>query len=102
MPETEFRFPAYQGFVPDSSWLEPAYPIKQAVQTAIRNQCQLNEAIIRSLLERWVSGLEPSVAYDRRGNIIGLCDANAPLGSKPFILRPLSPSVSVLPSKDRK
>jgi hypothetical protein len=44
-----------------------------------------NEAIVRSLLERWVSGLEPSVAM-RDGQIIGLCDAAAEVGSTPWIL----------------
>lgn len=44
-----------------------------------------NEAAVRSLLERWVSGLEPSIAM-RNGEIVGLCDAVAPIGCTPWVL----------------
>lgn len=75
-------------FVPKPHWLETTYDIKHVVDRAVSNQSSANEVVIRGLLERWVSELEPAVAYDRCGNILGLCDKAAPLGSKPFILRP--------------
>jgi hypothetical protein len=43
------------------------------------------EVIIRGLLSRWVSELEPAVAY-RDGQIIGLTLAEAEVGSRPWIL----------------
>lgn len=49
-------------------------------------KCRKDEAAVRELLGRWVSELEPAVCY-HRGEIIGLTLADAPLGSKPFILR---------------
>lgn len=55
------------------------------LDTGLCHAC--NEATVKSLLSRWVSELEPCIAMDKRGNIIGLTLANAPLGSKPFILR---------------
>jgi hypothetical protein len=45
------------------------------------------EAALRRLLERWVSEVEPAIVRNRRGNIIGLCDAAAPLGSSPFVFK---------------
>ncbi len=50
-------------------------------------QAAVNEVLVRHLLSRWVSELEPAVAYDRQGRIIGLTLADAPVGSAPFILR---------------
>jgi hypothetical protein len=45
------------------------------------------ERKVRWLLSRWVSGLTPAVAYGPSGEILGLCDADAPIGSKPVIFR---------------
>jgi len=44
-----------------------------------------NERIIRQLLEHWVSGLEPAVVF-QRGEIVGLCDANAQIGDTLFVM----------------
>ncbi len=57
------------------------------LKAAVRRKLARDEQIIRELLGRWVSELEPCVAYDPDFEIIGLCPANAPLGSSPFILR---------------
>ena len=59
--------------------------MQAAIDRAMAAQAAHNEAVVRSLLGRWVSGLEPSIAM-RNGKIIGLCDAAAPLGSIPWIL----------------
>jgi hypothetical protein len=61
--------------------------LKDFVRRGMAAKNAADEAIIRHLLSQWVSELEPAVARDKQRNIIGLCDANAPLGSKPFILR---------------
>ena len=53
---------------------------------AYRAKVQDNEAIICGLLSRWVSELEPAIAFEN-GEIIGLTLAEAQVGSKPFILR---------------
>lgn len=52
---------------------------------AVAQKTASNENIIRELLGRWVSELEPAVAY-RNGEIIGLTIADAPIGSCPPIL----------------
>ncbi len=64
-------------------------PIEDHYRKLLAARMARDEQLIRSLLERWVSELEPAIAY-RNGEIIGLTPANAPLGSKPFILRVLS------------
>lgn len=45
-----------------------------------------DEAKVRELLGRWVSGLDPAIVYFR-GEVVGLCDADAGAGSSPFILK---------------
>lgn len=57
----------------------------ELVREMQRQQAEHDERMVRSLLERWVSGLEPAIVY-RDNKIAGLCDADAPLGSKPFVL----------------
>ena len=37
-----------------------------------------DEHIVRKLLGKWVSKLEPAIVYDRQGNIIGLTRADMP------------------------
>jgi hypothetical protein len=50
------------------------------------DRAKAEEALIRRLLGCWVSEMPPAVAYDRRGNILGITIADCPLGSSPFIL----------------
>lgn len=57
------------------------------VRQAALAQAAVDEEIIRGLLGRWVSELEPAVARDENGKIIGLTSADAAIGSEPFILR---------------
>lgn len=52
-----------------------------------RERAARQEEQLRGLLEQWVSGLSPAVAMDKWGEIMGLCDADAPLGSRPYIFR---------------
>ena len=52
-----------------------------------REVAKENEQKVRLLLEHWVSGLDPALAIDADGKIIGLTDADAPLDSSPYILR---------------
>ncbi len=59
--------------------------MKVALDRAILAKAAHDEAVLRRLLGRWVSGLEPAVAY-RNGEIIGLTVADAPIGSSPFLL----------------
>jgi hypothetical protein len=60
--------------------------IEEYVRRAMQEKCRREEAVIRELLSRWVSGDEPAVARGPDGEIIGLCQADAMIGSKPFIL----------------
>ena len=61
---------------------------KRVLRDAVDQDAREREDIVRWLLGRWVSGLEPAVAVDSRsGQIIGLCDADAVPGSSPYILR---------------
>jgi hypothetical protein len=39
-----------------------------------------NDATVRDLLGRWVFGLEPAIAMDRNGNVIGIVPAVTPVG----------------------
>jgi hypothetical protein len=59
--------------------------LEQYVSSAIQLRAASDEIIIRSLLGRWVSELEPAVAWCD-GEIIGLCPAGAEIGTSPFIL----------------
>jgi hypothetical protein len=59
---------------------------ERALVRAMEAKTRRDEETVRRLLERWVSELEPAVAY-RDGEIIGLTIADAPLGSCPPILR---------------
>lgn len=58
----------------------------------IVRRCQIakmaaDEAKVRELLGRWVSGCDPAVAYEGT-EVIGLCDADVPVGTRnTFILR---------------
>jgi hypothetical protein len=61
--------------------------LTEANMLAVIGRCHRDEALVKDLLGRWVSELEPAVAYDKRGNVIGLTLADAQVGSKPFILR---------------
>jgi hypothetical protein len=45
------------------------------------------EAKVRGLLGQWASEIPPAIAIGQDGDILGLCDADAPLGSKSFIFR---------------
>ncbi len=56
------------------------------IRRAALARAAADERTIRNLLERWVSELPPAVAY-QNGEVIGLTLADAPVGSKPFILR---------------
>lgn len=55
-------------------------------RVALLRVMRRNEAIVRSMLCRWVSELEPAIAFDRHNNIIGLTPAGGAVGSSPFIL----------------
>lgn len=66
---------------------EIAASLKAYTSRAIRAKLRDDERTVRHLLEGWVSGLDPAIAMDMEGNVIGLCDADAPLGVKPFIFR---------------
>lgn len=46
--------------------------------------------VVRKLLERWVSELEPAIVFDRQFNVLGLAPAESEVGFKPFILRPVA------------
>lgn len=55
------------------------------MRRAAMARARYEEYVIRELLGRWVSELEPAVAY-RDGEIVGLTIAAAPIGSAPFIM----------------
>jgi hypothetical protein len=57
------------------------------VRAAVRAKMAQDEAMIRGLLGRWVSGLEPAIVM-RGAEVIGLCVADTMVGEKPFILLP--------------
>lgn len=59
--------------------------LDRMLRAACDEKARRDEATIRALLGRWVSELEPAVAY-RHGEVIGLTLADAPLGSRPFVL----------------
>ena len=44
------------------------------------------DKIVRELLGRWVSEIEPAIAYSKEGRILGLTPADTPIGVKSFIL----------------
>jgi hypothetical protein len=60
-----------------------------AVFSAMRAKAIRDEATVKALLSRWVSELEPAVAMNRRGDIIGLTPAGALVdrNHQVFILR---------------
>lgn len=66
-------------------------PLRSTIDAMVR-QAQIvkvvaDEAKVRELLGRWVSGCEPAVAW-RDNDVIGLCDADVPLGATDvFILK---------------
>ncbi len=62
-------------------------PIEVYYRKLLAARMERDEQTIRLLLERWVSELEPAIARGPDGEIIGLCDSKALLGTKPFILR---------------
>jgi hypothetical protein len=51
----------------------------------MRATLQREELHIRYLLEHWVSELNPAVVRGPNNEILGLCDADAQLGSTPYI-----------------
>ena len=61
--------------------------IRKAIEEQQRAAARRDEKIVRALLERWASELEPAIAM-RDGKIIGLTLADAPLGSSPPIFNP--------------
>ena len=61
--------------------------LRTHAQKVLGIHAAVNEELVRMLLENWVSELEPCICYDQYGNVIGLCDAKADIGSQPFILR---------------
>lgn len=67
---------------------KPITDMDWAVSQALMDRAAREEALLRRLLERWVSGLEPAAALDDNGNLVGLCDANAELGSYAPIFNP--------------
>ena len=70
------------------NWIPPLKDFKSTLRVALDQDAREREDIVRWLLGRWVSGLEPAIAVDSRsGQIIGLCDADAISGSNPYILR---------------
>ncbi len=59
--------------------------LQEYVRSACLAKAACDEAVVRGLLKRWVSEMEPAIAY-RNGEIIGLCIADAMIGTAPFIL----------------
>lgn len=52
------------------------------VSRAIKAQAAADEAVIKWLLGRWASELEPSIAREQgTGRILGLCVADDPTGA---------------------
>lgn len=63
--------------------------MQQTHEYAAKMKMAANDVIIREMLGRWVSELEPSIAYDLDSEIIGLTIAMAPIGScPPICVRP--------------
>lgn len=60
-------------------------PFKLCIAQAKHARARREEDVIRELLGRWVSEIEPAIAY-HDGEIIGICAADTPIGIKPFIL----------------
>ncbi len=67
----------------------PLGELAEMIEAAHLRRARRQARLARALLSRWVSGLEPSLAI-RDGEIVGLCDAQAPLGSQPWIFQPFS------------
>ena len=66
------------------------HPMRElkALQNRMMAECNARSgAKLRVLLEQWVSEIPPAIAFGPNGEIVGLCDADAQLGSKPFIFR---------------
>jgi hypothetical protein len=64
------------------------WDIAEDLWQAMRERTKADEALVKSLLGRWVSELKLELLRDMRGNILGLTFAGQLGGSKPFILRP--------------
>lgn len=61
--------------------------LRPFLEAAMRQRAAMDEAVVRDLLSRWVSELDPVlVRRSRDGEIIGLTFADAPLGSVPPVL----------------
>lgn len=59
---------------------------RHKIDEAIKAHLQREEEALRILLSRWVYEYgEPAVVY-YDGHLIGLCRADAEVGSKPYIL----------------
>ena len=68
------------------------WDIAEDLRQAMRERTKADEALIKSLLGRWVSELKPELVRDMGGIILGLTFAGQQLGgSNPFILRPMFP-----------
>ena len=61
--------------------------LTEGVNFLMEAKIRADEEVIRELLGRWVSELEPSIARDRTGRILGLVPADTPIGSKPVIFK---------------
>lgn len=60
--------------------------LSDMIQRSIAEHSSREEEVVRVLLARWVSELEPVLVY-HRSEIIGLTFAGVPIGSEPPILR---------------
>lgn len=56
-----------------------------SIKKAIAAKLRRDEDTVRRLLVSYVSEIEPAVVYGPDGEVIGLCDAHATLGSTPFV-----------------
>lgn len=69
--------------------MTPLFDISGIVADVMRRKVAAEESVVREMLGRWVSGLEPAIAM-RDGEIIGLTAAEFPIGVIcPIVVRPL-------------
>jgi hypothetical protein len=54
------------------------WDIAEDLRNARRERIKADEALVKSLLGRWVSELPPALVYERAGNIIGLTVEKSP------------------------
>jgi hypothetical protein len=60
--------------------------LDKIASAAILRRARRNDDAIREMLGRWISELEPSVAVDQCGSVIGLCVSDDTRGT--IVLRP--------------